>query len=422
MRKTTFLQNNLSAGFIFLGVVIWMAAGCAGQNGEPEEDESSLQDTGSSFSATLIDEVRQGDNLVDEEMMEVRELAALLDESRRNAITNAVEKASPAVVSIAVTESLEGPTSLQEEFFRRFFGIPDEFTNIGSGFIISEDGLIVTNQHVVGLNATEILVTKNNGETFEAELVGSDELIDLALLKIDADRPLSFVEFSDSDEVIVGEWAIAMGNPFGLIEHGQPAVTVGVVSAKNRDFRPDPNNPRVYIDMIQTDAAINRGNSGGPLLNSYGEVIGVNTFIFTGGTSEGFVGLSFAIPSNRVERIISQLLTSGEVALDYDPGMNFTSMNEQLIRRYGLPYTPGLLVTSVNKDGPAFECGVMPGDIILSIGEERVLSEMHARAILHEYYEGDTLKVELLRDGQPYETSMLLRKRVEGETLESESE
>lgn len=167
--------------------------------------------------------------------------------------------------------------------------------------------------------------------------------------------------------------------------------------------------------MIQTDAAINRGNSGGPLLNSEGDVIGVNTFIFTGGTSDGFVGLSFAIPSNRVEIIINQLLTAGEVVLDYDPGMKFTSMTEQLIYRYRLPYLQGLLVTSVNKDGPAFECGVMPGDIILRIGEERIMSEMHAWAIMREYHEGDYMQLELWRDGNEYQTEMLLRKRVKGE-------
>lgn len=335
-----------------------------------------------------------------------------------NAITNAVENASPAVVSITVTEVVEGRGTAQDEFFRYFFGIPREFTNMGSGFIISEDGLVVTNQHVIGNNAKEIMVATIDGSTYDATLIGGDELTDLALLKVESDDPFPFVEFNDSDNVIVGEWAIALGNPFGLFEDGQPAVTVGVVSAKNRDFRSDPNNPRVYMDMIQTDAAINRGNSGGPLLNSEGKVIGVNTFIFTSGYSDGFIGLGFAIPSDRAERIINQLLTGDDIALDYDPGMDFTVMTEQLVRRYQLPAIQGLLVTSVNKGGPAFECGVMPGDIILKIGGERVLSEMHAWALMHEYYEGDKMDLELLRDGQEYETEMLLRKRVKPEENE----
>lgn len=165
------------------------------------------------------------------------------------------------------------------------------------------------------------------------------------------------------------------------------------------------------MDMIQTDASINRGNSGGPLLNNEGDVIGINTFIYTGGTSAGFVGLGFAIPSNRIEGIITQLLTGGHVILDYDPGMEFTSMTEQLIYRYNLPYVQGLLVTSVNKGGPAFESGVMPGDVILKIGDERVVGEMHAWALFRNYDEGDTMPVELVRENNLYKTEIILRQK-----------
>ncbi len=337
-----------------------------------------------------------------------------IDTSRRNAITRAVEKANSSVVSIMVTSQVQSSRYPRDEFLRYFFGdqIQRENTSMGSGFIISDDGLVVTNQHVVGNNPTEIMLSTMDGSTYEAELMGSDELTDIALLKIQSDEPFPFIEFSDSDDVRVGEWAIALGNPFGLFEDGQPTVTVGVVSARNRDFRPDPSNPRVYIDMIQTDASINMGNSGGPLLNSEGDVIGINTFIYTGGTGGGFVGLGFAIPSNRIDRIISQLLSSGSVVLDYNPGMEFTGMTEQLVYRYRLPYVQGLLVTSVNKDGPAYECGIMPGDIILKIGDERVVSEMHAWALLREYEEGDEMRIELLRENNRYETEMHLRKKV----------
>jgi len=337
-----------------------------------------------------------------------------IDTGRRNAITMAVEKASSSVVSIMVTSPAESPRFSRDEFLRHFFGdqMQRENTQMGSGFIISDDGLVVTNQHVVGNNPTEIMISTMDGSTYRAELLGSDELTDIALLKIQSDDPFPFIEFSNSDSVRVGEWAIALGNPFGLFEDGQPTVTVGVVSARNRDFRPDPSNPRVYMDMIQTDASINRGNSGGPLLNSEGEVIGINTFIYTGGTGGGFVGLGFAIPSNRIDRIISQLLSRGSVVLDYNPGMEFTGMTEQLVYRYRLPYVQGLLVTSVNKDGPAYECGIMPGDIILKIGEERVVSEMHAWALLREYEEGQEMRIELLRDNSRYETEMHLRQKV----------
>jgi serine protease Do len=283
---------------------------------------------------------------------------------------------------------------------------------MGSGVIINEKGLVVTNQHVANENAKKVVVSLSDGSQHEAEVLGADELADLALLRIKADRTFPAVEFGNSDSVLVGEWSLAVGNPFGLFESAKPSVTVGVISALNRDFRPNPNEPRVYIDMIQTDAAINRGNSGGPLVDSQGKVIGVNTFIFTGGTSGGFVGLGFAIPSNRVQKIIEQLSSAGEVQLAYDPGFNTIEMTYQLAAKYDLPAVRGLLVKNVNRDGPAFEAGIIPGDIILKIGEERVQSKMHAQALLREFEEGDSMRVELFRRGDRYETKMYLRKKV----------
>ncbi|MEX0719094.1 MAG: trypsin-like peptidase domain-containing protein [Balneolaceae bacterium] len=340
-----------------------------------------------------------------------------VDDSRRNAITNAVEKASPAIVSITVTEVERGYTR-EMDFFFRFYNVPyeREVQSAGSGFIISEDGLVVTNEHVVSKSSKTINVALSDGNSYEADLLGSDELADLSLLQLKGERK-SFpsVTFSDSDEIMVGEWAIAVGNPFGLFAQGEPSVTVGVVSAKERDFRPDPQDPRVYVEMIQTDAAINRGNSGGPLINSNGEVIGVNTFIFTGGTSAGFVGLGFAIPSNRVQKIISQLKNSGEVSLDYDPGMKFVPVTRQLVmQNNNIPPISGMFVTEVNKSGPAYDCGIMPGDIIVEIGDERVTSEMHAWALLREFSEGEEMDLRLVREENVYEATMMLRKRVQG--------
>lgn len=342
-----------------------------------------------------------------------------VDDSRKNAITNAVEKASPAIVSITVTELQSGYTREFDPFFFRYFDVPirREVQSVGSGFIISPEGLIVTNEHVASKNSKTIMVALSDGNTYQAELVGSDELADLSLLKIVSDKPTTFpyISFTDSDDIMVGEWAIAMGNPFGLFSDGQPSVTVGVISAKERDFRPDPKEPRVYIDMIQTDAAINSGNSGGPLVNSHGEVIGINTFIYTGGTSGGFVGLGFAIPSNRVQKIISQLKESGAVSLEYDPGMKFQPVTRQLILQYpNIPRVLGLFVTEVNKSGPAYECGIMPGDVIVQIGDERVTSEMHAWALMREYQEGEEMELHLVRENKQYKTSMVLRKRVTG--------
>ncbi len=385
---------------------------------EDPQTENESEET-SFFSATQIEENRADiPNRLDSPEVTQNQAVHAIENSRTNAITTAVESASDAIVSITATEVLEQRRTPQDQFFRHFFGLdtPTENSSMGSGFIISEDGLVVTNQHVVGQNPNNIMISMTSGKSYEATLVGSDEFSDLALLKIESDHIFPFVDFSDSDDVIVGEWAIALGNPFGLFDDGNPTVTVGVVSAKNRDFRPNPNNPRVYIDMIQTDAAINRGNSGGPLLNSEGKVIGINTFIFTGGTSSGFIGLGFAIPSNRVQKIASQLLSSGVVNLDYDPGMEFTSMTEQLVYRYQLPYVQGLLVTSVNKDGPAYECGVMPGDVIVKIGDERVVSEMHARALLREYKIGDSMPLEIIRNQNHYKTEMKLRNKINAES------
>lgn len=392
-------------------------SGKSDQNRGERNDNQSMERA--PFSAAYVensDSVSDFDS--ENESTDLQQSEPGIETSRINAITRAVEKGSEAVVSIMATEPVRRQETPRDEFFRFFFGdqFPQENTSMGSGFIVSEDGLVVTNQHVVGTNPSEIMISMGDGSTYDAQLVGFDELTDIALIRIESDTTFPFLDLTDSDDVIVGEWSIALGNPFGLFDDGQPTVTVGVVSAKNRDFRADPNNPRVYIDMIQTDAAINRGNSGGPLLNSNGEVIGMNTFIYTGGTSAGFVGLSFAIPSNRIEKIISQLLTSGVVMLDYDPGMEFTSMTEQLIYRYQLPYVQGLLVTSVNRNGPAFECGILPGDVIVRIGEERVMSEMHAWALLRDYDVGDDMNIELIREGDLYQTEMKLRQKVKDTT------
>jgi len=333
--------------------------------------------------------------------------------SRENAITRAVQRVSPAVVSVSVT-GLRESAMMQDPFFNFFWnpGMVQEYTSLGSGFIVSPEGHVITNEHVIGRNARAIQVTLSDGSSYSAMLVGRDEYADLALLKIDADITFPYTPFGNSDDLMVGEWAIAVGNPFGLFEDGQPSVTVGVISALKRDFRPNPQDPRVYLNMIQTDAAINRGNSGGPLVNSQGEVIGINTFIYTGGTSYGFVGLGFAIPSNTVIRIMNMLVESGVVPLDFDAGFEWTAITRGLAIRYNLPTIQGMFVVSINRDGPAFEAGILPGDIILRIGREAVYSENHAWALFREYSEGDTMQVELLRNGRRYETDITLRKKI----------
>lgn len=334
-----------------------------------------------------------------------------IDASRRNAITRAVKEVSPAVVSITVTEQVKGQRPVYDNFYNHFFMMPfsREYKSMGSGFIISQNGLVVTNQHVVTKYAKKIVVSLPGGEQYNAKVIGSDKLFDLALLKIQAARTFPSVHFGNSDSVLVGEWALALGNPFGLFSASQPSVTIGVVSALHRDFRPNPNKPRAYPDMIQTDAAINSGNSGGPLVDSQGNVIGVNTFIYTGGTGNGFVGLGFAIPSNRVKRIVKELLKYGKVEKGYSLGMKTTPMTYHLAARMGVI---GLFVTSVNKDGPAFKSGIVPGDVIIRIGGQRVRSKTNAKALMREYSVGDTMSIQLFRNGKLYKTKIKLRPKV----------
>jgi len=330
-----------------------------------------------------------------------------IDQSRKTAITDAVKIVSPAVVSIGVKQIVAG-----QRTYNPFFGVittpNQEVESTGSGFIISDDGLVVTNQHVAGENASSIQITLSDGSIHEAELLGSDELTDLSVLKIKDGGPFPFLGFGDSESVLVGEWAIAVGNPFGLFKDGQATVTVGVVSGTKRDFKPDPNDPRIYVDMIQTDAAINRGNSGGPLVNALGNVIGVNTFIFTGNTNSGFVGLGFAIPSNRVRKIVEQLINEGKVRLDYNLGMDFATVTRELALKYQLPLQ-GLLVVTLQKDGLAYKNGLLPGDIILSINGQRTLGEPYAWALLREQDLQKPLDLIIYRNGQQLLASIDLK-------------
>jgi len=401
------MWSNTKILIAFLSVFT-LVAGCAQEpknNANPSGDEASSAYADTSDSSPILARNQPYQTAAGDD--------SVVNNSRQNAITNAVQRVSPAIVSITVTEVVQGRKRVFDEYFRRFY-IPTEreFSSIGSGFIISEDGLVVTNEHVASANAKKIVISLPEGSQYEADIIGTDELADLALLKINADRKFPTVKFGNSNKVMVGEWSLAIGNPFGLFKTAQPSVTVGVVSALNRDFRPNPQKPRVYMDMIQTDAAINSGNSGGPLVDSQGRVIGVNTFIYTGGTSGGFVGLGFAIPSNRTQKIIEQLATSGEVKMPYDLGIETTPMTYKLVAQNDLPAIMGLFVTSVNRDGPAFDSGIVPGDIIIKIGEERVQSQMHAQALFREYSLGDSMHVQLLRETKLYEANMKLRSKV----------
>ncbi len=339
-----------------------------------------------------------------------------ISNSRRNIITTTVEKVSPAIVGINVIEIREyrDPffSFFDDPFFKRFFGdrgtYNREVKGLGSGYIISPDGYIVTNDHVAG-NATEITVTLTDGRTFDAKVIGSDLASDICLIKIDG-TDLPYVPLGNSDDAIIGEWVIALGNPFGLFElNDKPTVTVGVISATGMNL--EPINDRYYVNMLQTDAAINGGNSGGPLVNSVGEVIGMNTLIFTAGSASGSIGLGFAIPINKVKSIIEELKEKGKVDRDFEIGMRIQSIDEGIARYYHLENTKGVIVTKVYPNTPALKAGIEVGDIILEIEGYRINDENTIFSVFHEFRTGQTITLNIVRDEKEITKQMILERR-----------
>ncbi len=339
-----------------------------------------------------------------------------IDNSRRNIITETVKSVSPAVVGINVIEirQFRDPFSsfFDDPFFRQFFGNRGNYNRrvkgLGSGFIISPDGYIITNDHVAG-NATEITVTMTNGKHYEAKIIGNDPSSDICLLKID-EKNLPYVRLGDSEDIIIGEWVIALGNPFGLFDiNDQPTVTVGVVSATGMNL--EPINNRYYLNMIQTDAAINGGNSGGPLVNSLGEVVGMNTLIFTAGGVQGNIGLGFAIPINKVKNIVTELKEKGKIDRDFDIGLRIQALDEGIARYYDLKTTRGVIVTSVIPGTPADKAGIKVGDIILQVENFKIINDQVLIGVFQEFRTGQTITLQLLRDEQTITRRMTLEKR-----------
>lgn len=333
--------------------------------------------------------------------------------SRENAITRAVEAVAPAVVSINVLEvrrvQVRDPFSnfFNDPFFEHFFDrrprtMEREVQNLGSGFVISADGYIVTNEHVVG-HATQIEVQFPDGRSMEAELVGSDHASDLALLKVTPAEPLAYLAFADATAPIPGEWVIALGNPFGLFEAADPTVTVGVVSAVGRNLQ-TRRDGRVYRDMIQTDAAINRGNSGGPLVNADGDVIGVNTAII--GPAGGSVGIGFAVPSDRATRILDELRTHGEVDRSYYTGVQLIDVDRRIAQGLGLAQARGAFVRDVDPQSPADAAGLQRYDVIVSLDDRPVANRQDFLVGLYDFRPGDDVTLALIRDGERITTTL----------------
>ena len=335
--------------------------------------------------------------------------------SRENIITNTVKKVSPAIVGINVIEirQYRDPFSsfFDDPFFRQFFGnrgnSSQKVQGLGSGYIISPDGYIVTNDHVAG-NASEITITMTDGSHHEAKIIGSDPVSDICLLKIDEDN-LPYVELGSSNDIIIGEWVIALGNPFGLFElNDKPTVTVGVISATGMNL--EPINDRYYLNMIQTDAAINGGNSGGALVNSIGQVIGMNTLIYTAGGVQGNIGLGFAIPIDKVKRIVTELKTNGKIDRDFQIGMSIQSIDAGIMRYYNLKSSKGVIITKIISNTPAERAGLKSGDIITEIDGFKISNEQTIFGVFQEFRAGQEIELKIIRDNSELTKKMKLER------------
>lgn len=334
--------------------------------------------------------------------------------SRQNAITRAIERVSPAIAGINVTAIQDYAITpfFDDPFWNLLF--PDQIhrqrvKSIGSGVVVSADGYVVTNAHVVE-GAVEVVVTLIGGKEYKAKIIGVDEVSDLALLQIEG-KQFAFAKMGSSDDVIIGEWVIALGNPFGLFNiNYKPTATIGIVSGMNLNFGRQQSG-RVYQNMIQTDASINTGNSGGPLVNANGEVIGINTFIFTGGNySEGSIGIGFAIPVNRVKAVVTDLKKSGNIKRSFKTGLSIQNIDRFLANYLKLPSTSGVIVTQVERGSAGYHTGIKVGDVIIQVNKRKVTCDADILAEIEENYlkAGDKLRLKLLRNKQELEVDLVL--------------
>jgi serine protease Do len=323
------------------------------------------------------------------------------------------EKISPAVVNITTSAMIAAPTdgmpmvpegSPFEDFFDDFGGPgpggPQRSEALGSGFVISEDGYIVTNNHVIE-GADEIEIEFFSGERLKAKLVGTDPKTDIALLKVESDKPLEFVSFGNSDLMRVGDWVMAMGNPLGQ----GFSVSAGIVSARGRQLQ------GTYDDFIQTDAAINRGNSGGPLFNMDGQVVGVNTAILS--PNGGSIGIGFSMASNVVSKVTDQLKEFGETRRGW-LGVRIQDMTPEIAESMGLADAKGALVTDV-PDGPAKDSGIQAGDVITRFGTNDVANAGDLTRRVADAPIGEAVPVIVLRDGRTETLAVTLGRREDAE-------
>ncbi|HOE66199.1 MAG TPA: trypsin-like peptidase domain-containing protein [Candidatus Hydrogenedentes bacterium] len=331
-----------------------------------------------------------------------------INATRRNALIRAIEKAAPAVVSVNVV--VEGRVAMMSGDFWDLFAPPRpiyrKVNTVGSGFIFDPQGYVITNYHVVEDAAKVASVTLPDGREIPVDVIGADKRSDLAVLKARA-TGLPHIPFGNSNDLLIGEWVIAIGNPFGsLMSDNQPTVSVGVVSAKHRRVNPRVGEgERLYQDLVQTDAAINPGNSGGPLVNAMGQVIGVNTMIFS--QSGGSVGLGFAIPINRVARVAREIIDHGRRR---DPWAGFKVEDIQtlradyrgqaLLQELGARAESGCLVVNILRNSPAYQASLRPGDVILNLNGQKVTGATDIDFALWDLFVGDTVNLEIDRQGR----------------------
>src|SRR6266404_4189431 len=333
-------------------------------------------------------------------------------------IADVAEKVIDAVVNISTSQTVEAkgggegrgampqlpPGSPFEEFFDDFFKNrrgpggnskggdrgtdlqPRKTNSLGSGFIVDTSGIVVTNNHVIA-DGDEITVILNDGTRLKAELLGTDKKVDLALLKVKTDKPLKAVKFGDSDKLRLGEWVIAIGNPFSL----GGTVTAGIVSARNRDISSGP-----YDNYIQTDAAINRGNSGGPLFNLDGEVIGVNTLIIS--PSGGSIGIGFAVPSKTVAGVVDQLRQFGELRRGW-LGVRIQGVTEEIAESLNIKPARGALIAGVEDKGPAKPAGIEPGDVVVKFDGKDIKEPKDLSRVVADTAVGKEVDVVIIRKG-----------------------
>jgi len=344
-----------------------------------------------------------------------------LSSSRKNAIVLAAQKVGPAVVSINVIQTrIVRQTPFVSPFGDEFFGDPfwkdffpprtykEQLRSLGSGVLINQEGTVLTNEHVVR-GAETIKVTLPDGRKFDGKLLGTDPQTDLAVVKISGSS-LPAATLGNSDDLAIGEWAIAIGNPFAyLLEDTQPTVTAGVVSATHRSIKSEQGQVQVYRDMIQTDAAINPGNSGGPLVDADGEVIGINTFIFT--ASGGSEGIGFAIPINRAKAVVDELVKHGEVKR-LNIGAMVQSLSPDLVEVLKLKDSKGVVVTEVEPGGLADQAGIQPGDVIHKINGSPVARANEWEDLTRDLRPGEKVILSVEREGKKYELDISSRARL----------